>query len=70
MASTNRLEEYTDTEGTELKLVENRLRDMEFRDGWEQLVSFVHSAGFGVSRPAAGMVETSSYSVLFATLTT
>ena len=42
-------------------------RDMEYHQGWDQLVSFV-LAGMGITKPAAGMVEDSSYSTLFATL--
>lgn len=41
--------------------------DMEYQSGWDQLVSFV-MAGFGITKPAAGMVEDNSYSTLFATL--
>lgn len=54
--------------GSELTIQEARLRDLEFRDGWNQLVEFIHGAGFGISKTAAGMVESSTYSVLFATL--
>lgn len=54
--------------GSELNIQEARLRDLEFRDGWNQLVEFIHGAGFGISKTAAGMVESSTYSVLFATL--
>lgn len=54
--------------GSELQIQEARLRDLEFRDGWNQLVEFIHGAGFGISKTAAGMVESSTYSVLFATL--
>ena len=42
--------------------------DMEYQNGWSQLVDFVMGAGFGITKPAAGMVEDSSYSTLFATL--
>ena len=42
--------------------------DMDYQGGWEQLVGFVLGAGFGITRPAAGMIEDSSYSTLFATL--
>lgn len=41
--------------------------DMDFQSGWEQLSSFC-MGGFGITKPAAGMVENSSYSTLFATL--
>lgn len=41
--------------------------DMEFQQGWEQLVSFA-MATFGITKPAAGMTDTSSYATLFAAL--
>lgn len=41
--------------------------DLDYSDGWSQLVDFA-MAGFGITKPAAGMVEDSSYSTLFATL--
>lgn len=41
--------------------------DMEYQAGWDQLVSFI-MGGFGITKPAAGMVEDSSYSTLYATL--
>lgn len=59
---------FVATPGSELNIQEARLRDLEFRDGWNQLVEFIHGAGFGISKTAAGMVESSTYSVLFATL--
>lgn len=42
--------------------------DMDYQAGWDQLASFILGGGFGVTKPAAGMVEDSSYSTLFATL--
>lgn len=45
----------------------NRPIDMDYSNGWNQLVSFV-LGGFGITKQAAGMVEDSSYSTLFATL--
>ena len=41
--------------------------DMDYQGGWDQLVSFV-LGGMGITKPAAGMIEDSSYSTLFATL--
>jgi phage portal protein BeeE len=41
--------------------------DMDYQAGWDQLTAFV-LGGFGITKPAAGMVEDSSYSTLFATL--
>jgi hypothetical protein len=40
---------------------------MDYASSWDQLTSFV-LGGFGITKPAAGMVEDSSYSTLFATL--
>lgn len=59
---------FVSAPGSKLTIQEARLRDLEFRDGWNQLVEFIHGAGFGISKTAAGMVESSTYSVLFATL--
>lgn len=42
-------------------------REMDYHNSWEQLVSFV-MGGYGITKPAAGMIEDSSYSTLFATL--
>lgn len=41
--------------------------DMDYQQGWDQLVSFA-LGGYGITKPAAGMVEDSSYQTLFATL--
>lgn len=46
----------------------NKPIDMDYPAGWDQMTSFLMGAGFGVSKPAAGMIEDSSYSVLYATL--
>ncbi len=42
--------------------------DMDYPNGWDQLLSFILGGGFGITKQAAGMVEDSSYSTLFATL--
>ncbi len=42
--------------------------DMDYPMGWEQLAGFILGGGFGITKPAAGMVDDSSYSTLFATL--
>lgn len=42
-------------------------REMDYQGGWDQLTSFV-LGGFGITKPAAGMIEDASYSTLFATL--
>jgi hypothetical protein len=44
-----------------------RPADMDYPRGWDQQVSFV-LGGFGITKPAAGMVDDSSYSTLFATM--
>lgn len=41
--------------------------DMEYQSGWDQLTAFA-MGGLGITKPAAGMIEDSSYSTLFATL--
>lgn len=41
--------------------------EMDYPQSWSQMVDFL-LAGFGITKPAAGMVEDSSYSTLFATL--
>ncbi len=42
-------------------------KEMDYPNSWSQMVDFL-LAGFGITKPAAGMVEDSSYSTLFATL--
>ncbi len=42
-------------------------KDMEYQSGWDQLTAFV-LAGFGITKPAAGITEDSAYATLFATL--
>lgn len=41
--------------------------EMDYTDSWAQKSSFV-LGGLGITKPAAGMIEDSSYSTLFATL--
>lgn len=41
--------------------------DMDYPQGWDQLTNFL-LAGWGITKPAAGMVDDSSYSTLYATL--
>jgi len=53
--------------GSKLEQWGYRPADMEYQAGWEQLVSFA-LGGLGITKPAAGMIEDSSYSTLFATL--
>lgn len=59
---------FVATPGGKLEPWGGRPVDMDYQAGWDQLVSFVLGAGFGVTKPAAGMIEDSSYSTLFATL--
>lgn len=42
--------------------------EMAFDSSWDQLSSFILGGGFGITKQAAGMIEDSSYSTLFATL--
>lgn len=58
---------YIATPGAKLERWDSNLRDMEYQAGWDQLVSFC-MGGFGITKPAAGMVEGGSYATLFATL--
>lgn len=53
--------------GSRLEEFGTRPIDMDYQAGWEQLVGFV-LGGYGITKPAAGMIEDSSYSTLFATL--
>lgn len=41
--------------------------EMDYTSSWDQLTSFC-MGGLGITKPAAGMVEDSSYSTLFATI--
>ncbi len=54
--------------GSKLEPWGGRPVDMDYQAGWDQMASFILGGGFGVTKPAAGMVEDSSYSTLFATL--
>jgi phage portal protein BeeE len=58
---------YVSTPGAKLEQWGSRPVDMDYQNGWNQLVSFV-LGGFGITKQAAGMLEDSSYSTLFATL--
>lgn len=58
---------YVAPPGSELEQFGTSPKDMDYQAGWDQLTTFA-MAGFGISKPAAGMVETSSYATLFATL--
>ena len=53
--------------GGKLESFGQRPVDMEYQSGWEQVSSFLMAA-FGITKPAAGMLEDSSYASLFATL--
>ena len=58
---------YIPAPGTKLDQWGNKPIDMDFANGWEQETSFA-LAGFGITKPAAGMIEDASYASLFATL--
>lgn len=52
--------------GCELQL-QTDTQEVDYYQGWEQLVSFV-MGGFGITKEAAGMISDASYAALFATL--
>lgn len=54
--------------GSKLENWGNAPVDMAFEGGWDQLADFILGGIFGITKPAAGMVEDSSYSTLYATL--
>lgn len=58
---------FVSSPGTRLDWFGALPKDMDYQSGWNQLVSFV-LAGFGITKPAAGIIEDASYSTLFATL--
>jgi phage portal protein BeeE len=58
---------YVAAPGSRLELFGQTPKDMDYSNGWDQLVSFL-LGGLGITKPAAGMVDDSSYSTLFATL--
>jgi hypothetical protein len=46
----------------------NKPTEMDYQSSWEQKSSYILGGGFGITKPAAGMVEESSYSNLYAAL--
>ena len=58
---------YVATPGANLEPWGTSPQEMAYHDSWEQLVSF-SLAAFGITKPAAGMIEESSYASLFACL--
>ncbi len=58
---------YVSAPGSRLEPWGARPLDMEYQAGWDQLTSFC-LGGLGITKPAAGMIEDSSYATLFATL--
>lgn len=58
---------FVSAPGSRIEEFGSRPIDMDYQAGWEQLVSFI-LGGYGITKPAAGMLEDSSYSTLFATL--
>ncbi len=56
------------TPGSKLEPWGGRPLDMDYPTGWDQLTSFILGGGFGITKPAAGMLEDASYSTLYATL--
>lgn len=59
---------FVTTPGAKLEPFGTRPIDMDFQAGWEQVASFILGGGFGITKPAAGMSESSSYANLFASL--
>lgn len=58
---------YVSAPGSKLEPWGGRPMDMDYPAGWDQVSSFILGA-LGITKPAAGMVDDSSYSTLFATL--
>jgi phage portal protein BeeE len=58
---------YVTPPGGKLEQWGARPIDMDYPRGWDQLISYI-LGGFGITKPAAGMIEDSSYSTLFATM--
>lgn len=58
---------FVSAPGSKLEPWGNSPKEMEFQQGWEQLVSFV-LGGLGITKQASGMIDDSSYSTLFASL--
>lgn len=54
--------------GSQLEEFGASVKDMDYPQGWEQMMSFILGGGFGITKPAAGMIEDASYSNLYATL--
>lgn len=59
---------FVATPGAKLEEWGSRPVDMDYGSSWDQVGSFILGGGFGITKPAAGMIEDSSYSTLFATL--
>jgi hypothetical protein len=59
---------FVSTPGSRLEQWGLAPKEMDYGASWEQLTSFILGGGFGITKPAAGMVEDSSYQTLFATL--
>jgi phage portal protein BeeE len=55
------------TPGFKLEEWGKSAKEMDYAAGWEQLTS-ITTAGFGMTKPVAGMVDDQSYSTLFASL--
>lgn len=54
------------TPGGELEQFGSTPKDMDYPQGWAQLLDFILGAGFGVNKAAAGMLGELSYATLFA----
>lgn len=58
---------FVSTPGARIEPWGGSPKDMDYASGWEQETAFA-LAGFGITKPAAGMIEDASYATLFATL--
>ncbi len=54
--------------GYKLEPWSNSLKDLEFKEGFNQMADFILGGGFGVTKEAAGMITTSNYATLWASL--
>lgn len=58
---------FVATPGASIEEFGTRPADMDYQSGWDQLTSFALAA-FGITKPAAGMIDEASYASLYATM--
>lgn len=56
------------TPGGELKPWGTSPKDMDYPNGWTQVADLIMGGGFGITKEACGMIATSNYATLYATL--